>query len=496
MSEPRRLHPIAAVSNALRQLKELILPLVFFLVFGSRNGDWGSYYLYGLMAIVGFVFLSGVLSWFRFTYRIEDGELRIEYGLFVRKKRYIPFERIQSFDFSEGILQRAFSLVKVTVETAGSGGMGIHSGDAVLTAVSREEARLIQAYLTEKKSIGEDGSEFPEVKEELVYKITPKELLLLASTSSGVGVVISAVLAFLFQFEEFIPYERLFNGVEAFISNGIVFVAVIIFIGFLIAWAVALIGTMVKYANFTVRRIEDDLVITRGLLEKRQFTIPLHRIQAIRISENLIRQPFGFGAAFIESAGGSSVSEERAKVLVLPIVRKERIPSLLEPHLKGYKLGFELQPAPQRALPRYLVRGSLMVLPILAVSLLFFKQTGFFSLLLLIPAAAWSFLNYRDAGWNLTEQQLTIRYRKIIKTTVYMNRTKIQSMAIMKSYFQQRKQLSTIEAVVKSGQSGSGGKVIDLDEQDSAIIYSWYSFDGSRKGGNNTDTDKPPESEE
>ena len=41
---------------------------------------------------------------------------------YLLKKRYIPFERIQSLNYNEGVFHRIFGLVKVQVETAGSKG--------------------------------------------------------------------------------------------------------------------------------------------------------------------------------------------------------------------------------------------------------------------------------------------------------------------------------------------------------------------------------------
>ena len=63
----------------------------------------------------------------------------------MKKKRYIPFERIQSLDFSEGILQRPFGLVKVKVETASSSSS---EAEAVLTAIKKSDALAIQEFLT------------------------------------------------------------------------------------------------------------------------------------------------------------------------------------------------------------------------------------------------------------------------------------------------------------------------------------------------------------
>lgn len=478
MSEPKRLHPVAAVVNALRQLKELIIPFLVFVVFGSRGTNWDLFYFYGSIGAVVLIFVYGVLAWYRFTYRIEQGELRIEYGLIVRKKRYIPFDRIQSLDLSEGILQRMFGLVKVKVETAGSGGMGLQDGEAVLTAITKQDAEEIHNYLV---SIKRDGlaEQREEAGDDILYKITMKELLMLASTSGGAGVVISAVLAFVSQFEEFIPYEQIFDRFEHFVQSGVVFISIVVFVGFLFAWIIAVFGTMLKYANFTVRKVDNDLVITRGLLEKRQFTIPLNRIQAVRISENLVRQPIGYASAYLESAGGSALDHESSKVIILPIVRKSRIPDLLEPHLKDYQFRTKLMPVPSRAYVRYLLKGWILVIPVILAAIWFFRPWGYALLLLLAVSALWSYFKYRDAGWSIDDGMLTFQYRNIIKTTVFMRKNKVQSFSVKQSYFQRKKKLSTVEAIVKSGHGGTGGKVVDLEKQDADVIYRWYSHDAA-----------------
>ena len=479
MSDPKRLHPIAAVVNALRQLKEMIIPFLIFVVFGSRGTDWDLFYLFGSIGVVVLVLVYGILAWYRFTYRIEQGELRIEYGLIVRKKRYIPFDRIQSLDLSEGILQRLFGLVKVKVETAGSGGMGLQDGEAVLTAITKLDAQEIHDYLVSIKKSGQilRGEEEPDSSDDLLYKISVSELLMLSTTSGGVGVVISAVFAFVFQFEEFIPYERIFDGVEHFVQNGVVFISVVVFFGFLLAWIIALFGTVLKYANFTVRKVDNDLVITRGLLEKRQFTIPLNRIQAVRISENLIRQPLGYASAYVESAGGSALDHESSKVLILPIVKKRKIPGLLEPHLTEYHFRVNISSAPVRAYSRYLLKGWLFTLPIIIAAIWFFRPWGVGTLSLLAVSAVWSYLNFKDAGWSLDQGILTFRYRNIVKNTVYMRKNKVQSFSVKESFYQRKKKLATVEAIVKSGHGGAGGKVIDLEKKHVDMMYHWYSHE-------------------
>ena len=334
MSEAKRLHPIAAVISFLKGLKESILPLIFFCLLVRRFWLWSlavCYFLYFYFVSL----LSGILRWLRYTYRVEEGELRIESGLFVKKKRYIPFERIQSLDFSEGVLQRPFGLVKVKVETASSSSS---EAEVVLTAIKKSEALAIQELLTSNKHSEKlEGLQPKQPVDEVIYKMTPTQLLiLLASTSGGAGVVISGAFAFFLQFDELIPYDLVVKEFKGLVANGVMFVSLVIFLVLLLAWVVSVVGTMIKYADFTVKKVEDDLIISRGLLEKRQLTVPLSRVQGIMIKENIIRQPFGLCSVFLESASGSLEKNDSSKALILPIIKKKEVALILSRYFEDY----------------------------------------------------------------------------------------------------------------------------------------------------------------
>jgi putative membrane protein len=472
MFEPKRLHPVTIVIATGKRIRNLFFPLIALIAFGGRGNEGNLISLIASSAALVVIFFTSILSWFRYTYRIENEELRIEYGIFVRKKRYIPVERIQSLDISEGLLQRMFGLVKVQIETAG--GSKSDEAEAVLTAISKNEAEVIQEYVTSGKNA--DHKEVEHVQENRpIYKISLSQLVLLSVTSGGVGVVISAVLAFLSQMDNFIPYKKMFGGLEKLAVSNIIMIAVLVFVGFLLAWVVALIGTMLKYANFTVTKTDRDLIIFQGLLERRQITIPLNRIQAIRINENFLRQILGYATVYVESAGGSIANKEGSKVMLLPIVKKEKIGQIIEPYLTEYVMMNSFIRAPKRALWRYILRSWYYIIPIVIVALIFLKLWGLLSLILLAAVTFWAILKYKDAGWSLENQQLSLRYRTIVRTTVYMKKNKIQCLKMRESYFQGKKDLASIEAFVKSGIGPSGGEVIDLEKKDIQNIYTWYS---------------------
>lgn len=480
MSNAKRLHPIASVIQTGKRLRSIILPTAAFIFSVGREGHDGLIVslIFSVVVII-ITFITGILSWLRFTYRFEEDELRIEYGIFIRKKRYIPFERIQSIDVTEGILQRMFGLVKVQIETAG--GSGGDEAEAVLSAISKEEAALIQDFVAAAKNKG--AAEAAQVHEgQPVFRISTSQLVLLSLTSGGVGVVISALFALLSQLGDFIPFARLFGGLEDWAIQNLFLIAMIVFIGFFLAWLIALLMTMLKYANFTVAKTDKDLVISQGLLERRQITIPLNRIQALRISENVVRQMLGYGTVYIESAGGSSANQEGSNVILLPIVKVKQISGILAPCLPDYAFVGTFTPLPKRALWRYMFRSWIIVVPVVIISHILLKGWGLLSLIPFAAFTLWSFLKYRAAGWSLEGQQLSLRYRRIQRTTVFMKKNKIQSLAKRESYFQKKRDLGTIEAFVKSGAGGGGGAVIDMENSDIKKIFNWYSRNKKRDG--------------
>ena len=155
-------------------------------------------------------------------------------------------------------------------------------------------------------------------------------------------------------------------------------------------------------------------------------------------------------------------------------MKKNEMASLLTGLFPDYEFNPTMVSAPKRALKRYMFRHLLPALTIVALSLILFRPWGYLSLLLIPLSAFWAILNYKDAGWNLHNRQLTLTYRGIVKKTIFMKKNRIQTVSIRSSFFQKRQTLSSVKTTIKSGLGGSGGTVSDIDEKDSMIIYNWY----------------------
>ncbi|WP_203334246.1 PH domain-containing protein [Planococcus beigongshangi] len=490
-----KLHPVSAFINFMKSLKELIIP--FLVIFGVnifREGGISAMFNEGWvgllpliigLAVVLMSLVIGIVKWKRFVYWFEDGELRIEYGLFVKKKRYIPFERIQSLNYTEGIFHRPFDLVKVKVETAGSSKAG--EAEAELTAIKRADADRIETEMEKAKypavpamgpheAVTETAEESaaPQKKElKTLYRMSMKELLILATTSGGIGVVISAVGVFLSQFSELIPYEAIYEEVMLFLRFGYLIVALAVFAGLLVAWVISVILTLLANYQFTIQVDDDHIYITRGLLEKKKVSVPFKRIQGIKVSRNPLRELFGYGVVTVESAGGSMGAKDE-KIRLFPLVKTADMLPVLRELFPDMEFEPELTKAPKRSVHFYYRLDFIWMLPVIGALGYYFYPYGLLSLLIVPPVIAVGIWQHRTAGYALTGKQLTMEFRGFSKHTFYAWKKRVQAVNVSQTYFQRKRELASIQATIKSGMLGYTARLTYMEKDDASRILEWY----------------------
>src|SRR5690625_5246156 len=353
MSKQRQ-HPV----SILFQLVTIIRHVIFYIIIGfiSLKGEYFYYFFIILVILFISLLIYCILSWYRFTYEITDDELQIEYGLFIRNHRYISKNRIQSIDLTSGVIHRIFKLVKVEIETAGSSS----GAEASLRAVKLGEGEHIRSEL---KMVVNSSAETPEEMQEFdqpMYKISFKRLFLAGTTSGSIGVLLAIVAFGASELEQFIPTDFFDSTIDWIISLSIVIIITLTILILILLWIIGIAGTMIKYGNFTIVKKENELFITRGLLEKKQLTIPAGRIQAIGIRESVLRQPLGYVTVFAELAGGSLEESEGSSPILFPLMKAEEVESFLQVMLPDYAglLG-QLRLLPKQARKFYLMRSSI-----------------------------------------------------------------------------------------------------------------------------------------
>ncbi len=478
MSEAKRMHPAATIFNFIAMIKDVLIPAVIGSFALIRNIDAAPWvWVLVILGLLLIMVAASFLSWYRFTYRIEGDELRIESGIFIRKKRYISKNRIQSIDLTAGVIHRLFGLVKVEVQTAGSD----NSAEAGLKAVSRRQGELLREALKGEKAEPagkvEDPTEPVKPKAVTQRTIGWKRLLLAATTSGGIGVFLSLFAVFGSQVNQIIPDGFFTNVYNWAVHLSIVILLVLVLLVCVGIWLMAIAGTLLRYSYFTIRKYENELFITRGLLEKKQVTVPLNRIQGIRIQENIFRQPLGYAAVYAEVAGGALDKNDDFSIALFPLLKRTEIQSFVQEYLPGFQIEEEWEQLPVRSARRFILRSTLPVVAIAAPLLYFFPLFSWMALIIIAAAAVLGYLRFKDAGFSINEKQLSFRSRMLSREIIVVDRKRIQSLSTSNHWFQRRKSLQTVYFSIAS-HSGVGKSFLvkDMENGDAEAIRDWYSF--------------------
>lgn len=484
MSKPRHLHPAAVIILVIHTYKEffkvIIAPLVIWVFSHFSKQDAEPHTLFYAIAFVVLVIVGvlwGILAWRRFTYVIVDGELRVNSGVVIRKKHFIPRERIQSIDMEEDLLHRIFGIVKVRVVTAGT------SHDEIsLAAVTRSEARDLREALTAVARIGgiaEDNGDVngyaAPVDKGARYRLGIRDLLLAGATSGNISMIASLVGLLASFGQDLIPWDKWFHELAAAGGrNTISLAGMITVLVCVAAWLLSMIGTVVTYGQFRLNVTAEDIQVSHGLIARRRVAIPKSRIQAVRVVEGIIRQPFGFVSVYVDIAGFGKQEREHKAGMLMPFLRRKDLPQFLQQIVPEFAADLRgVHRLPTRALRGYMIKSSILPGLVVCAASIFFYPWGLLSALLLLVSVSYGWMRYRDAGWRIADGRMIVRWRRGGRCTAIVVRHRTQAFQVAESPFQRRIRLTTVRWRVASGHAGTVYSIIGVDEQTADECLLW-----------------------
>jgi putative membrane protein len=446
---PRRLHPAGIAVLGVGSLRELALPLgIAFAatIFGGGGGQPMTRAL--VYAVIGAVvaMAAGYVRWATTRWSVGDGTIRLRTGVLSEKETDIPLGRVQAIDTVHGPLQRLFGVRGVQVQTAGGG----KEGEISLPAVSPEDVELLRAALSRR------GAPAAAERAPLAQRrLGARRLLVAALTAGQVGVLLP-LLAVLPQLAE----ELWGNDLQSAGREGLRIVpesAGEWILGgaglLLLAWLLSTAGAVLAFAGFTIARDEDRLRVTRGLLSRREATVPVARVQAVRVVEGVLRRPFGLATVRAEVAGYAK--EAAAAQTLFPLLRRSEVqPFLAELLPELADCIDDLQGAPRRALRRYLLPPTALWLALGAAACFAIPSAAPWPLLAALPAAALGAARWRAAGWRIEDRRVAVRFRRLARTTVLAPAARLQQHGVRQTVLQRRAQLADVDVRVGAGTRG------------------------------------------
>jgi putative membrane protein len=404
--EPRRLHRAGIAVYAVGALREFAVPLLVLVVLSAFRGglDEGALLrglAFGLVGLVASTVL-GYVRWRTTTWWVTPQAVHRKSGLVGIKETDVPLTRIQSLDLEQGPVQRLFGVYAVHVQTGGGGA----KGEIALEAVGDEDVRGLRSLLADHRPAPVPETRGPE------RRLARSRLLVAALTAGQLGVILPAVAGF-FQLGQ----QALDEDDAVRLLPHTLMAAVAAVVALLVAaWLLSVLGSVIAFAGFTVGREGDRLRIRRGLLARREATVPVERVRAVEVVENVLRLPFGFAALRMEVIGHAK--EAAAAQSLFPLLRRAEVRGFLDellPELADDLDGLERPPA--RAARRYALPPAVFG-ALVGAGVWVFTPAGPWVVPAALVLGGYGLLRHRTAGWRLDGGRLAVRSLGLARTTV------------------------------------------------------------------------------
>lgn len=502
-SEPRRLHGFTVVSRAIRLARQLVLPAI--LGGASLGNDLDTIARWVLFITAVPSLGVAIAQWLAFRYRLDEDELIIDSGVLSRRRRVIPLARVQNVDLEQGALERLAGVAELRLETA-SGGRETEAGLAVLSV---REARSLRTELLRRRSAARDpagAAERAPVQDaggpgrepgegRTLLQLSLSDLAIAGATSNEAGLIAAGLATAMEAADNVGGLDRIAGLMdEVFVRGaalgamGAVAAGAVLVIGFiLLGWPVSIVANVVRFHGFTLSRSGDDLRREYGLVRRHHSTIPLERVQAVRIEEMLLRRPLGLSALKIETAGAGPRQRQEGRgsgaEAFVPIARRRDVGRLLREVFEDARFeGVEMRPVSPRSLRRGVIRLASPVLLGAAAAALWGGPAWLALLGLLLPAWAVARAQYRARAWARTPGYVLVRSGVLTRITWVVPQRKIQTLHVRESPFQRRWELATL--MVDTAAGGRVARAVDLHRDTaSGLLVDLASDTGIRRVG-------------
>lgn len=344
MVRERRPHPLTPLVRGWIVFLAILLAIGReFIPDGSGQNGLGDVpwpYIAGGIALVVLLAAAGsFLTWWFTRYVIDENELRIETGMATKRSRRIGFNRIQSVDLVQPLLARVLSLAELRIE-AGSG------EGAKIRYLTRNEATRLRDYLL-ARAHGQDTADPTAESTASVLSDTASTDRVIV-TINPAQLIGGLLLSGDFLFMLLLPVVALVAGV--------VFDFWLYALPALLPYAFGLIGIInrrvVNQFNYSLADTGHGLRITRGLTNLTSQSLPVDRIQGIRIRQPLLWRRLGWHRVDVDVLGCGSSDEDAGKPdansMLLPVATRAQ----LEAALAGCLPGIDPDAVPLTTIPQ------------------------------------------------------------------------------------------------------------------------------------------------
>ncbi|GAA3082070.1 PH domain-containing protein [Streptosporangium carneum] len=497
---PLRLSPKVLLTDPIRMLPSLFLPLAGVLFLGGFSPNSFAWAAFG---VVGSVVYAAV-RWATFTYQVVGDRLELTRALVSRSVRTIPLERIRGVDVSTPPLHRLLGIAVLRIDT-GAGGDDKQEGE--LDGVTVAEAERLKAVLlwharartarraqrTEAvQGAGGDGStaardggplvagagsgspgtregvpgpaarhEVGETTPERVFFVVPRRWLAFGPLSGAYlltpfALVAGAVgVAFQWGSELRIDGRVVVGAGEWLWGHPAFLVAALV----LLVLAMPVVGA-VMYAvfnwDFTLRAREGYLVAERGLITRRSVSLERRRVRGFELVEGVVERWAGVARAWAIVTG---LGDSQTRGQLLPVAPRAHVLEVVGEAVGPIAAGLRAHPPAARrrrlfraVFPWLVVAGCAVAAAVTWSPFLWALAAP--ALLLAVLGVPLGLDRYRSLGHAYDGSRLSVRSGSLRRSQAVVEQRAVVGWKLRQTWFQRQAGLLTVTAGVGAGSGG------------------------------------------
>lgn len=266
---------------------------LFLIAFVKMSGTSFIYLILGISAIMIFSFIFAYLWYLKFTFFLdkEKQEFVVNKGIFNRDQVIIQLDKIQQVNINQNILQKIIGVYGLKIDTAGA-----HGEEVSIKAIDETSAYNLKEHLlhrkTEVKAESENGQENYAIEEVPFLRISNWTLFKVGLTSNygqSLALLVAFFYTVIYEGRQLLDAFKINKDeIQSTVTGMLTIVTVFILIACLLVvlLLINLVRTFYKYFELEISEHKNALLLSSGLIAKKNTLISPNKVQITRYSQN------------------------------------------------------------------------------------------------------------------------------------------------------------------------------------------------------------------
>ncbi|MHC6179665.1 PH domain-containing protein [Clostridium sp. JNZ X4-2] len=460
MYKAERNHILKIFYDMAKLIKEFIGIVVAVGVLVNKIGLVRSI-LIGIVLFV-MVVLYEFLLWRKNFFTIGKNSIYHQEGVFNIKKVEIPFERINTIDISQRLIERIFKAATIKIDTGDTS----NKGSELKFTLKKARAEELRDILLKR----EVGSSTEENRKS--YTVKPRELIVYSLVSNsvlkGIGILF-VVQQFFDQYLKDLIHIDTSMYIDKLQKEDIYYaiytVALIVLSLIFISILLAIVYVFLRYYDFKMWADRNKIYVKYGAISRKNYSFDRAKIKGIHVKQTVFMQLFGFFTMEIESIGYGD--EQGEKAILYPMCNSFLKDEIIKDLLGEFKYSGDITKPSRTAGFRFLYK-KVIFWAVTALACFFIKpEFVLVTLVLLLFLLIMGYLEFKNTAFGIDGSLIYMCYKSFNKTQSILKMEAVQSITLSHTYFQHKKGFCDYSIILYSSNLG---KVLEVKNLNDGIV--------------------------